>query len=118
MAAVSLQTGQKVLDTVTLTEQDGVTPVEFASMNVNILSGDVSLGFLANDGTPLPANQIYIVAGLAGVSQLEYTCVAVDGRTKVDLVDVTVTPAPQEILVQHAFGTPESNGLARTIRRR
>lgn len=113
----SLQTGQKQLDTVSVFESDGTTPVELASMNVNILSGDVALEFLGNDGNPLPANQIFIVAGLEGTSELEYTIIATDGRVAVSTVEVVVTAAPQPLVVVHTFSTPEPSGLAKARRR-
>lgn len=114
---VNLQTGQKVLDTLTIFEQDGVTPVELANFNVTITSGDVTFEQIGNDGNPLPANQVYILAGLEGTSELEFNVVAVDGRTKISTVEVVVTAAPGELLVVHSFAAPEPILVAKARRR-
>src|SRR5262245_44395039 len=106
MASTTLQTGQKRLDNVVLSNNGDGQPVNLASMNLTILQGDVTLSFVDNAGNPLPANQVYIVAGGEGVSFVQYDIVAEDGRTTSDVIDITVTLAPQGLVVSHIFGDP------------
>jgi hypothetical protein len=103
---ITIDNLSKMLCTVEGILQDDGSTTPLASMSVNIISGDGTVGLIDNEGNPLPPNKVYLVSGqVAGDTVYEFTLYDGLGRSITEQGVMTVTEVPIPPALVHGVYT-------------